>query len=124
MVVTVSATEVLMAVEVDAKRLAFGDLEREIGVTRRVLEALPEGRFGWRPHEKSMRLGELAVHVADMPYWIRATLAADELDASKAPRPPKDLDKAGLLARFDRNVAAMREAVAAFDMAKWDRDWT
>jgi uncharacterized damage-inducible protein DinB len=108
----------------DLKRLAFGDLEREIGVTRRVLEALPEGQFGWRPHERSMTLGQLGLHVADMPDWIRATLAADELDASKAPRPPKEIDHAGLLARFDRNVEAMRAAVAGFDMANWERDWT
>jgi uncharacterized damage-inducible protein DinB len=107
------------------KDAVFLDLEREIAVTRRVLEALPKSQFAWKPHAKSMSLGELAIHVADMPGWIRATLAADELDAASAPRPPKDgVDRAGLLARWDANVAQMRAAVAAFDMANWERDWT
>jgi len=116
--------EVSMAGDVDLKQVAFGDLEREMRVTRPVLEALPEERFDWRPHEKSMTVRQLGLHVADLPEWIRASLAADELDASKAPRPPKEIDKAGLLARFDRNVEGMRAAVAAFDMANWGRDWT
>jgi hypothetical protein len=107
------------------KDVSFGDLEREIAVTRNVLERLPAAQFDWRPHEKSMTLGRLAIHVADMPDWIRATLAADELDAANAPRPPEKLaDSAELLARFDRNVAAMREAVARFDVANWERPWT
>ena len=107
------------------KDVIFGDLEREIAVTRKVLERLPAEHFNWRPHEKSMTLGRLAIHVADMPDWIRGTLAADEMDAASAPRPPEKLtDSAELLARFDRNVAAMREAVARFDVANWERTWT
>lgn len=107
------------------KDVIFTDLEREIAVTRKVLERLPAEHFHWRPHEKSMTLGRLAIHVADMPDWIRASLAADELDAANAPRPPATLkDNAELLARFDKNVTAMREAVARFDVANWERTWT
>jgi uncharacterized damage-inducible protein DinB len=107
------------------KEMAFGDLEREITVTRRVLEALPEGQYGWKVHERSMSLGRLALHVTDLPDWIRGTLAADGMDAAAAPRSPAEMpDRAGLLARWDANVAAMRAAVAAFDVANWERDWT
>jgi uncharacterized damage-inducible protein DinB len=114
-----------MTASASLKDVIFGDLEREIAVTRTVLERLPARHFDWRPHEKSMTLGQLAVHVADMPDWIRASLAGDELDAANAPRPPEKLkDNAELLARFDKNVAAMREAVANFDVANWDRTWT
>jgi uncharacterized damage-inducible protein DinB len=107
------------------KEIAFGDLERELGVTRSVLERLPAEHYGWKPHEKSMTLARLALHVADMPEWTRATIAQDELDAASAPRPPAELkDSAELLGRFDRNVAALREAVARFDMATFNRPWT
>src|SRR5258707_11477852 len=100
-----------MSATTSLRDVIFGDLEREVGVTRTVLERLPAEHFEWRPHERSMTLGRLAVHVADMPDWIRATLAADELDAANAPRPPEKLTgNADLLARFDRNVAAMRGA--------------
>jgi len=114
-----------MSATTSLKEVIFGDLEREIAVTRKVLERLPAEHFDWRPHEKSMTLGRLAVHVADMPDWIRGTLASDEFDAADAPRPPEKLkDNSELLARFDKNVAAMREAVAKFDVANWDNAWT
>jgi uncharacterized damage-inducible protein DinB len=107
------------------KDLIFGDLDRELAVTRRVLERLPESQFNWRPHERSMSLGQLALHVSDMPDWIRGTFAADEMDAATAPRSPKEMPtSAQLLARFDRNVAAMREAIANFDLARYDDTWT
>jgi uncharacterized damage-inducible protein DinB len=107
------------------KEIAFGDLERELAVTRSVLERLPAAHYGWKPHEKSMTLARLALHVADMPDWMRATIARDELDAASAPRPPAELkDSAELLGRFDRNVEALREAVARFDMANFNRPWS
>jgi uncharacterized damage-inducible protein DinB len=107
------------------KDVIFGDLEREIAVTRKVLERLPQEHFDWKPHEKSMSLARLALHVADLPDWIRASVAADELDAANAPRPPAKLDSlAQLLERFDRNVAAMREVVERFDVANWNNVWT
>jgi uncharacterized damage-inducible protein DinB len=107
------------------KDAVFSDLERELAVSRRVLEALPPERFGWKPHARSMSLGRLAWHVADMPEWMRVTLAQDELDAANAPRPPAELkSREELLARWDRNAAGLREAVARFDPAKLDGTWT
>jgi uncharacterized damage-inducible protein DinB len=107
------------------KEIVFGDLERELAVTRTVLERLPQEHYGWKPHEKSMSLGRLALHVADLPDWIRLAIAQDELDAADAPPPPEELqDRKVLLARFDRNVAALREAVARFDVADLNRPWT
>jgi uncharacterized damage-inducible protein DinB len=107
------------------KEVAFGDLERELAVTRKVLERLPEQHYQWKPHEKSMSLGQLALHVALLPDWMRVTIAQDELDAATAPRPPSTLkDRAELLAMFDRHVAALRQAVERFDAAALNRPWT
>jgi uncharacterized damage-inducible protein DinB len=107
------------------KEIAFGDLERELAVTRRVLQRLPEEHYDWKPHEKSMSLGQLALHVAELPEWARVTIGQDELDAASAPRPPKTLkDRAELLERFDRHVAALRAVVEKFDAADLNRDWT
>jgi uncharacterized damage-inducible protein DinB len=107
------------------KELFFWDLERELTVTRAVLERLPEEKYAWKPHEKSMSLGRLAMHVAYLPEWARATIAADEMDAAAAPRPPLDPeDRADLLARFDQNVAALRQAVGRFDAAEIGTNWT
>jgi uncharacterized damage-inducible protein DinB len=107
------------------KAIVFSDLERELIVTRSVLAAVPDGKHDWKPHEKSMTLGQLALHVAFMPDWARVTLAADELDVASAPRPPREVrDGRELLEHFDRNVAELRKEVAKFDIANWERPWS
>lgn len=104
--------------------LIFGDLERELAVTRTVLERLPEDKFAWKPHEKSMHLGRLAMHVATMPDWARDTLAKDDLDMATAPRPRSEPnDKKDLLETFDKSAAALREVVKKFDAAKIGDPW-
>jgi uncharacterized damage-inducible protein DinB len=107
------------------KEIAFLDLERELAVTRTVLERLPEEHYKWKPHEKSMSLDSLALHVAFLPDWMRGTLAADVLDFASAPRPPKELaDRKQLLGFFDENVAALRKVIAKIDIAKFDEPWS
>ncbi|MEZ5283568.1 MAG: hypothetical protein R2712_01920 [Vicinamibacterales bacterium] len=50
------------------------EFDREMGVTRRLLERVPAGRFEWQPHPKSMTLGRLAEHLAELPQWLGATV--------------------------------------------------
>lgn len=50
------------------------ELEQEAGATRRVLERVPDAHLDWRPHPKSWSLGQLALHVAQVPGGV-ATLA-------------------------------------------------
>lgn len=107
------------------KSVAFGDVDRELRVTREVLLALPADRLEWLAHAKSMSLGRLASHVADLAEWMRGAIAGDELDASNAPRTPAGPpNKEEIIARFDRYAAGLRAAIEAFDMSRWDRDWT
>jgi len=107
------------------RELVFGDLERELLITRRVLEAVPADKFNWKPHEKSMSLMGLAIHVATLPEWIRESLASDVLDFKTAPRPPREVkDTAELVAHFDRNVEALRKVVAGFSLEKFKNTWT
>lgn len=114
-----------MSDALDPRKLAFGDVEREIPVTRQVLAALPEEKFEWKPHTKSMSLMQMGLHVATLPSWLESALVANELDFAHAPRPPAKVDtSAELLQVFDRNIASMRHAIANFDMATWDRMWT
>jgi uncharacterized damage-inducible protein DinB len=108
-----------------AKEIAFGDLGRELDVTRTVLERLPPEHYAWQPHAKSMTLGKLALHVADLPDWARVAIDRDELDAATAPRSPATLaSREELLQRFDHNAAALRDAVARFDITQFDRPWS
>jgi uncharacterized damage-inducible protein DinB len=96
--------------------LFLGELEREAAVTRRALERVPEGRYDWKPHPKSMALGTLAQLCASMPSWIPMIVEQDELDLN--PPNGKKYEQAKLSTRrelveaHDKNVAGARESLA------------
>jgi uncharacterized damage-inducible protein DinB len=86
------------------------ELQREAATTRRMLERVPEEKLEWRPHEKSMTLGRLAGHIAELPSLVAATLTQDEVDfAAGNYQPFVASNVAGLLEKFDQNVAQAAE---------------
>src|SRR5689334_12349303 len=60
----------------------LADYDHEIGTTRRLLERVPDDRLSWKPHPKSMSLGELAAHLASLPQWGGVILNGDGFDLS------------------------------------------
>ena len=97
----------------------LGEFDHEMANTRKMLELVPEDKFDFTPHEKSMKLGRLAGHIAEMPGWSAPTVNEPELDIRPAGGPawepfvPQTRDE--ILAVFDKNVSAAREAVQAAD---------
>ena len=53
------------------------EFDHEMAVTRKVLERVPDGQFDWKPHQKSMSLGQLAQHVATIPTWGKVAMSQD-----------------------------------------------
>jgi uncharacterized damage-inducible protein DinB len=107
------------------KEMAFCDLERELDVTRKVLERIPAAQFGWKPHEKSMNFGRLAMHVATIPQWMLNTLETDELDFANPPKMRNEpTSSEDLLSTFDGQAAAVKRALAQVDDAALERTWT
>ena len=105
----------------------LADLEREVPASRRVLERVPDGRFDWKPHEKSMPMGYLAMMAAMMPEWIGMVINMDELDIApkggSAYNPPPmktagDLVK-GLDAAVEKGRAALKGTTDAHLMTNW-----
>lgn len=94
--------------------LAFADLSNELATTRAVLDRLPDGQFGWAPHEKSMTLGGLAAHMVTLLRMPPMVLSTDEVDLSggRPPSPPLP-DRAAVLSAFDAASAGVRDALAA-----------
>jgi uncharacterized damage-inducible protein DinB len=65
----------------------IGELTQESEATRRLLERVPEDRLSWRPHAKSMSLGQLALHIAQLPRAIADLLSPNEAEVGNVPLP-------------------------------------
>lgn len=89
--------------------LFLAQLESEADRTRRSLERVPEGRDDWKPHEKSMPLGRLAMLVARLPSWIGMIINKDELDLNP-PGGGSNIDQRPLRTSKEL-VQAMQEGV-------------
>ena len=103
------------------------EFDREMGSTRRVLERLPDGNFAWQPHPKSMTLGRLAEHLAELPQWVGVTVAQSEFDMGTARRPEgytSPQTRNAVLALFDTSVTAARTALAGKTDAELMAPWT
>jgi len=102
-------------------------LDAEAGRTRRTLERVPEGREDWRPHERSMPFGRLAMLVATMPSWVALIVDRDELDVrpqggSNVSQRPLRIP-AELVGAHDEAVAQARKALAATTDARLAGPW-
>lgn len=95
-----------------------------MAVTRRTLERVPGDRLEYRPHAKSFTLGALAQHLATIPRWGAMTLQTPELDLSGPFPQETDAAVEAILARFDRNLADFRTALAAASDEALLASWT
>ncbi|HEX2252900.1 MAG TPA: DinB family protein [Thermoanaerobaculia bacterium] len=106
-------------------RAFVAELEQEAAVTRRLLERVPVEKGDWKPHEKSMTLGRLAGHVADLPGWA-ATMFTEDTDFASPegqhePFLPARVEE--LLARFDASVERFRQAAEAANDEQMRERW-
>lgn len=62
----------------------LSEIREEAVITRRILERVPADKLSWKPHQKSMSLGQLALHVATIPGNLTKLLRQDEFDVSQA----------------------------------------
>ena len=99
------------------------EFDHEMATTRKTLERVPDDKLGWKPHEKSMSLGRLASHIAEMPSWAVVGLNMDVLDM-KDFKPWEGKSRQEILAVFDKNVADGRAAIAAASDEKYMTDWS
>jgi uncharacterized damage-inducible protein DinB len=92
------------------------DYDAEISNTRRTLERVPEDKPDYAPHEKSMKLGKLAMHCATMPLFAYYILTDDGMDMANSKHPQADLTfttREAALARLDETAAKCRAALAS-----------
>ena len=104
------------------------EFDHEAAITRKLLARTPVAAAAWKPHEKSMGLGQLAAHLAEIPSWGGPTLQLTELDIAPVGGPPyvsPTFDSVdALLALFDRNVAEAHPVLAGMSDADYALPWT
>ena len=99
------------------------EFDREMATTRRLLERVPEQDAAWKPHDKSMSLGQLASHLGHIPAYGALIVLHDEYNAAGSAR-PEFSSTAALVDAFDDNVRKTREALAAATDEQLMQPWT
>lgn len=101
------------------------ELDQEAATTRKMLSRVPNDKYDWQPHPKSMSVKTLATHVAELPSWIGMTLDTDELDFAANPYQPVNItNTADLLEYFEK---VLKEGRADLERATEDqlpKNWT
>jgi len=99
------------------------EFDHEMATTRKLLERVPSDKGTWKPHPKSFALGHLAQLVARMPGWMTAMLRDTEIKLATYPGYSFETTPS-LLAEFDKNVRAARQALAAAKDADFAVVWS
>jgi uncharacterized damage-inducible protein DinB len=87
-----------------------GEIQQEAVTTKRVLERIPTDKLSWKPHPRSMSLGQLAMHVATIPGSISKLAQLEEFDVSEAKfDPPSPKDAKEILTALDASIKAAQE---------------
>lgn len=104
------------------------EFEQEMATTRRLLERLPEDKFGWKPHEKSFSLAQLASHIAEMLMWGSTTMKETAFDMQPPGGEPYQpfvaASTAELLEKFDAGVAENKGLIAGASDADYMTSWS
>jgi len=109
-----------------AAEMQLQDFDMEMGMTRRTLERVPEDKPEYKPHEKSMAMGRLAMHVATLPRFGTTILTTPSMDMASPNQKWPDMtfvSREKLLETFDENAAAARAALAAASDADLAANW-
>ena len=105
------------------------EFDHEMAVTRKTLERVPEDKPDWKPHEKSMTMGRLAGHVAELPGFVTIALQQDSFDVRPAPGAPQRQplvmsSRQQLLEAFDKNVAGLRSSLSSASDETLLKSWS
>jgi uncharacterized damage-inducible protein DinB len=101
----------------------LAELEQEAATTRRVLERIPEAHLAWKPHPKSMSLGQLALHVATVPGNVAELASIDTVPELPAFVQAEAASTSELLPALTDSIARAKRAVGDFDDSRMMATW-
>jgi uncharacterized damage-inducible protein DinB len=105
--------------------LLLKEMDQEAATTRKMLQRVPADKWDWKPHEKSMAMRNLTVHIAELPSWAAMTLNTSELNfegMDYTPTPVNSTEE--LLAIFEKNFAEGKAALEKATEADLLPNWT
>lgn len=92
--------------------LLLKEMEQEAQTTRKMLQLIPTEQFEYKPHEKSMKMETLAVHIAEIPAWVKMGLHTSELDFAKMDYKPTEVkNTSDLLSLFEKSLEEGKAAL-------------
>jgi uncharacterized damage-inducible protein DinB len=102
----------------------ISELEQESGATRRLLERVPGDKLGWKPHDKSMSLGQLALHVASTPGQVASMLLDEGMDAKNAKfNPPQAASVSEILGALEKGIERAKEVLGGMTPEQAAGSW-
>src|SRR5258705_13776737 len=102
--------------------LLLQELEQEAQTTRRVLERVPNDRLSWKPHDRSMSLGQLALHIASVPGTIAEISQISPFPVPKFEQ-PSATSAAELIPALDESLEKARTILRTLDEADLAKSW-
>ena len=103
----------------------IGELKHESALTRKLLERVPLDKGDWKPHEKSMTLGRLATHIAQIYGWVTTILTIDDYDFLAHPyKSNTAADTAELLGILDQELAGATKVLESASDDDFEKIWT
>ncbi|UAY53407.1 DinB family protein [Ferruginibacter albus] len=103
----------------------LAEIKHEAASTKKILEKVPVEHLSWKPHEKSMTLGRLASHVAEIPRWVSNIIRADEYNFQTQPMKRNDAQsKEELLTLFEETLNKAVADIEAVDNEELFKTWT
>lgn len=111
---------------VGIKDTLLPEFDHEMGVTRKLLERLPDADLGWKPHDKSFTLGQLAAHLVQIPRWSASILDEASYDLASGPDDDRASPTLGteVVAAFDQAVVDARARLVSKSDAELMAPWT
>lgn len=106
----------------------LAEFDQEMATTRKTLERVPEDKTAWKPHEKSMPMGRLAAHIAELPGWAATALTQDSFDfnppGGSGFSPQQMTSRQQLLELFDKSTSTARAAIANVSDEALGQPWS
>lgn len=101
------------------------EMNQEAETTRKMLARVPDDKYDWQPHEKSMSIRRLATHIAELPSWVSMTLTTSELDFAQNPYSVPTINHTKeLLAYFEQSLEDGRSYLEKATEKDLEGDWT